>query len=185
MNKLLAILYYILAIEGFAQEYESYLSRPDILELSPKSHDIGPGWEKMKRGHIELVAQALGLYPEHQIYFLARDAELLYDQARVLLQDNPEELERIHLLNISRANMRKDGVKDYLVQEGISKKTLEQGKKILFVDTGFSGTIPNVIVPYFPSQYHSQFSSHLMASSNPSHPSSRVFLSWITQKSSI
>ena len=150
MKKLLAILCTLIVIAGFSVEPETYLSRPDILQLVPESHDMGGEWENLKRAHIEVVAQVLALYPGHEIYFLARDSELLYDQAKILLQDRPDELQRIHLLNISRANMRAKGVKNYLNQEGISETSLKQGKRILFVDTGFSGTIPRVIESYFP-----------------------------------
>ena len=179
MKKLLAILCYLLVIAGFSVEPENYLSRPDILQLVSESHDMGGEWENLKRAHIEVVAQVLALYPGHEIYFLARDSELLYDQAKILLQDRPDELQRIHLLNISRANMRANGVKNYLNQEGISETSLKQGKRILFVDTGFSGTIPRIIESYFPPQYSIQFSTHLLSSSNSSHPSSRIFLSWL------
>src|SRR6185312_15854150 len=82
---------------------------------------------------------------------------------------------KVHLLNVSRANMSDPHLKAYLAQNGISKETLVGNKKVLFVDTGFSGTIPKTIVSLFPGQ-ESHLQTHLMCSSNPSHPSTRTFL---------
>jgi len=160
--------------------YESYLSRPDILTLKPKAHlELGNDWSKLRRGHIEAVALLLEMYPDRELYFLARDSELLYDLARWVSRDDPAAAKRLHLLNISRANMRAEHIKDYLAQEGISEATLQAGKKVLFIDTGFSGTIPRVLSEYFPSALRKNLQTHLMSSSNPAHPSTRVFLTAI------
>ena len=78
--------------------------------------------------------------------------------------------------------MEAKGIKDYLAQEGIWVESLKQGKKILFVDTGFSGTISKKIQSYFPAKYSSRLVTHLLASSVPEHPRSRVFLSWFNQE---
>lgn len=130
----------------------------------------------MKPAHIEAVAEILEMYPTHEIYFLARDAELLYDLAILATHDEPEKAKRIHLLNISRANMRATQVKDYLEQEGISESELKSGKQVLFVDTGFSGTIPSVISEHFPEDLENHLKTHLICSSDPKHPSTRTFL---------
>jgi len=160
--------------------YESYLSRPDILKLKPKSHpELGPDWTNLKRGHVEAIAMLLEMYPDRELYFLARDSELLHDLARWITRDDPRASKRIHLLNISRANMRNLHTKEYLAQEGISEASLKAGKKVLFVDTGFSGTIPRVISEYFPTELWKNLQTHLMSSSNPEHPSTRVFLTAI------
>jgi len=160
--------------------YESYSTRPDILKLKPKAHpELGSDWAKLRRGHIEAVALLLEMYPDRELYFLARDSELLYDLARWAARDQPATLKRLHLLNISRANMLAEHAKDYLAQEGISEATLKAGKKVLFVDTGFSGTIPRVLSEYFPLELRGNLKTHLMSSSNPDHPSTRVFLTAI------
>lgn len=160
--------------------YESYDSRPDILKLQAKAHSgLGSDWSNLKRGHLEAVAMLLEMYPTQEIYFLARDSEILYDFARWVARDDAALSKRIHLLNISRANMRAEHVQDYLAQEGITSETLKSGKQVLFVDTGFSGTIPRVISEYYPAELRSQLKTHLMSSSNPAHPSTRVFLTAI------
>jgi hypothetical protein len=160
------------------QGFESYLSRPDVFKVTPRTHpELNTDfWRGLKRSHIEAIPQLIELYPDREIYFLARDSELLYDLAKLKFKNDPKILKRIHLLNISRANMRAEHVKDYLAQEGISEAALKNGKKILFVDTGFSGTIPKTIANYFPIDLRDQLKTHLMSSSNPAHPSSRVFL---------
>ena len=182
MKKLLAIFYSLLAVGTFSQEYESYQVRPDILQLTPQRHNLGRQWENFKRGGIEMVAMVLEMYPDYEIYFLARDAEIFYDQARIVLRDDLLELERIHLLNISRRNVRAEGVEHYLAQEGLSETSLKEGKKVLFVDTGFHATIPDIIKSYFNPRYSAQIRTHLFVSSNPEHPSSRSSLSWIYQR---
>ena len=154
--------------------------RPDILTVKPTPHpELPASWNDLKRGHAEAVAQILAMYPDREIHFLARDSELLYDFARVINKDNPAALSRIRLLNISRANMKAASVKDYLAQEGLSATALKSGKKILFVDTGFAGTIPQTIQSYIPVEYHSQLKTHLLCSANQKYPSTRVFLTAI------
>jgi len=160
--------------------YESYLSRPDVLKLKPKAHpELRADWPKLKRGHIEAVAMLLEMYPDRELYFLARDSELLYDLARWITRDDPAVSKRLHLLNVSRANMRDAHIQEYLAQEGISEATLKAGKKVLFVDTGFSGTIPRALSEYFPQELRKNLQTHLMSSSNSEHPSTRVFLTAI------
>jgi len=160
--------------------FESYATRPDILALTPQEHpELGGDWQKLKRGHLEAVAQMVGLYPDRELYFLARDSELLYDLARFYFKDDSGALSRIHLLNASRLNMRADHVREYLKQEGISEAGLRGGLQVVFIDTGFSGTIPRVLSEYFPAELGSKLQTHLLSSSNPRHPSSRVFLTSI------
>ncbi|MDX9732443.1 MAG: hypothetical protein RBT63_11780 [Bdellovibrionales bacterium] len=129
--------------------------------------------------HLEAIAQVLEMYPKHHIYFLARDSELLYDFAKLSLAQEPAQLERIHLLNISRGNMKAAHVADYLAQEGISEATLTSGRKVLFVDTGLAGTIPAMISSYFSKLARENLKTHLLSSNNSSHPSTRVFLGYL------
>ncbi|MGZ6331148.1 MAG: hypothetical protein ACXWP5_00910 [Bdellovibrionota bacterium] len=159
---------------------ENYADRPDIQKVRPRSHpELGKPWQLLERGHLEATALFLEMYPEHEIYFLARDSELLYDLIRKVTGKEPAIQSRFHLLNVSRANMNADHVLDYLAQEGISKRSLAAGKKILFVDTGFNGSISAKIRSYFPDKFKSQLRTHLLTSSNPEHPSTRVFLAAI------
>lgn len=162
-----------------AQDEISHIyRRPDILSVTPQQHnDLSPEWPKLRRAHLEAVAQLLELYPDREIYFLARDSELLYDLAKVMTRGNSKASKRLHLLNVSRLNMHSEHLPNYLFQEGISKTALKKGKKFLFVDTGFGGTIPNAIQRTLPWSDTSAFQTHLMASSNAEHPSTRVFLS--------
>jgi len=169
--------YFAYASDAIPSGYESYLDRPDILKIKPVTHnEFGSDWQNLKRAHLEATAQLLELYPDREIYFLARDSELLYDYARWALKDQPKALNQIHLLNVSRANMRADHISDYLSQEGISEKSLSSAKKFLFVDTGFEGTIPRVIGERFPAHLRSKLKTHLMCSQNANIPSTRVFL---------
>lgn len=66
------------------QGFESYLSRPDILNLEPGGNQVvDPKWEPMLKAHFSFVALLLELYPEEELYFLGRDGEYLYDAARL------------------------------------------------------------------------------------------------------
>jgi len=159
---------------------ESYASRPDPLLVLPQAHpELGPVWAKLRRAHIEAVAQILEVYPEEDIYFLARDAELHYDLARWVTRQDPVRASKLHLLNVSRTNRGSEHLTSYLAQEGISEESLRSGKKIVFVDTGQSGGISASIAEQFPKELRSAFRTQLMSSSTPFHPSSYVFLSAI------
>jgi hypothetical protein len=167
----------------FALADGTYRERPDVFAVEPHLHEnLIRGWDQMRKGHTEAVAQILGMYPDRQIYFLARDSELLYDLARVLNRDDPKTLARIHLLNVSRANMEAPDLHNYLEQEGLGLHALESGKKVLFVDTGFRGTIPAEISRGFPPRLEKQLQTHLLSSSNNAHPSSRVFLNSLSNR---
>jgi len=160
-------------------DQESYLDRPDILQVSTKAHNMGANWEALKKAHFAFVAELLELYsPDTQFYFLARDSEYLFDTAR-LVTEGTQDSKRIHLLNVSRGNMRDKNIKKYLAENGISDEGLSKGKKVLFVDTGFAGTIPGVIAENFSQDLRSQLKTHLIVSNNSQHPSSRVFLYFI------
>ena len=160
-----------------AADTESYLTRPDVLSVQArKNTPLMPGWEQFKRANLEAAAQLLELYPDSEIYFIARDSEHLYDYARIAARNDPAALKRLKLINVSRSNINTPGFKEYLAQEGLSEITLKTGKKVVFVDTGFSGSIPKTITDHFPVTIHNQIKTHLMCSMNPAHPSSRVFL---------
>ncbi len=165
------------AKSSFSSEQESYLARTEISAVPARPHpELGQAWQRVKRGHFEVVAMLLEMYPDRELYFLARDAELLHDLATIEAQGDPELLKRLHLLNVSRANVGSSQLKDYLAQEGLSEERLRTGKKILFVDTGYHGSIAEKILSQFPEALRQNFKTHLMASWNSKHPSSMTFL---------
>ena len=169
---------------------EYYSARPTIQAVPAVSHpDLSEKtWPLLKRAQLEFVAEILGLYPDQEIYFLARDSELIYDLSVLLMEvEDRAQLGRLHLINVSRANLVADHLLDYLAQEGISAQELQAGKRFLFVDTGFFGTIPKTITQQFVrdlgSGVNSQFQSHFLSSVNRRIPSSRVFLATLNPAS--
>lgn len=161
---------------GIPDGYESYAERPDILDVPTQALPPDSSWEKLKAAHFSLVAQLLAIYPsDTHLYFLARDAEYLYDVARLVTEGTPD-FERIHLLNVSRRNMKDPHLKEYLGDNGISEDALRAGRKVLFVDTGFQATIPKAIGEKFPEELRIQLKTHLIVSSTHLHPSTRSFL---------
>lgn len=164
---------------GFPPGFESYLDRPDILHVQPIPYNEDSIWtQRIRPAHFTFIAQLLEMHPDRQLYFLARDSEHLFDVARLVTQGTAD-ADRVHLLNVSRANMRDPNIKEYLAQNGISEEALINGKKVLFVDTGFAGTIPKVIADNFSPQARESLKTHLIVSSNSSHPSSRSFLFYL------
>lgn len=170
---------------GLPEDVELYSSRPAILTLTAKAHpELGGEWAALKRGHTELVAMLLEMYPDREIYFLARDGELLYDYAKAATREEPATQKRLHLINVSSTTKDMRHLDDYLAQEGISRETLSAGKKVLFVDTGFNGTIPTAIANRFPLALRSRLQAQLILSTNSVFPSSRVFLTAINPAAS-
>jgi hypothetical protein len=163
--------------KGLPQGWESYLDRPQILSLKAEALKTSdPSWEKLKAAHFSFIAFLLEAYPPNtKIYFLARDSEHLYDVAMLATQGTKNS-QRFHLLNVSRASMRDGNLIPYLKQNGISAEGLRKGDKVVFIDTGFEGTIPKVISEALPHDVGDKLNTHLLVSSNPRHPSSRSFL---------
>ncbi len=179
---LMAFIHLAQAADNRDQKYgvESYVERPNILSLNSKLAPSDIEWENIKLAQLNLIAQMIELYPNEEIYFLARDAEYIYDLANVLLQEDPVTLRRIHLLNISRENVKAPSKIEYLKQNGISASRLKN-KQILFVDTGYNGSIPKQIASLFPANLSQKISTHLIVSSSSLFPSSRVFLQQINR----
>ena len=159
-----------------------YPGGPDILSAKPESHSFGKFWEKSKSAQLRTLAMLIEMYPQHELYFLERDATLLGQTGLAIAQiENEDSLKnRIHFLQISRKNLKDPLLLDYLKQEGISKETLSQGKQVLFIDTGFVGSIPRAIIKHFPD-FENQIAAHMIVAApddrewrNP-FPSSRVF----------
>jgi formylglycine-generating enzyme required for sulfatase activity len=172
-----------LAASKCARLLESYADRPAILEVKPQRHpQLNSNWAEMKKAHLEATAQLVEMYPHEEIYFLARDSELLYDIAMLMTQGEPGVQARLHLVNVSRANMNHAELKAYLEQEGVTEAKLASGKKFIFIDTGFAGTIPNKIQQLYPREMRPQLRTHLISSNNPSHPSTRVFLTMLNRE---
>lgn len=158
--------------EGF----ESYLDRPDILALEPRTLPSDPGWERIKAAQFSFIAFLLEAYSsDTKLYFLARDSEHLYDTAKLVTRGTPD-AERIHLINISRVNMRDPLLLPYLAQNGITADGLRRGQKVLFIDTGYAGTISRVVNETLPIDVRGKIKTHLLMSSGKEHPSSRSFL---------
>lgn len=166
---------------GLASAQQLYSDRPPVEELPSralKPNEMPKQWKDFRGGMLNYVAELLALYPNDKIYFLARDGEFLYDIARLLYADDPGKLGQFQLLNVSRKNMNDPHLSDYLRQEGLTKEALA-GKKAVFVDTGFSGTIPDAIKKTIGPELARQTSSHMVVSVNPQIPSARVFLQTI------
>ncbi len=130
-----------------------YSSGPDILTATPRHHSFGKTWEQSKYAQLKTLAMLIEMYPDHEIYFLDRDARFLGQTGLLIgeIENDPTLKNRIHFLNVSRENVKDPLLKEYLKQEGISEKSLEQGKKILFIDTGFIGSLPRHIMSLFPN----------------------------------
>ncbi len=112
--------------------WESYLNRPDILEVPSHEQSLDLSEQKLKAAHFSFIAQLLETYPaETHLYFLARDSEYLYDVAR-LVTAGTSDAARIHLINVSRANMRDPNLKSYLKDNGISEGNTRPGSESSF-----------------------------------------------------
>jgi hypothetical protein len=162
----------------YAESWEPYSVRPDILTLESHNHELGPLWDSSKAAQFSFIASLLAFNDEKtHFYFIARDSEYLYDTARLVTQ-NSENAKRIHLINISRLNLDDSQTKMYLAQQGLTQDNLLHERKALFIDTGFSGTVPRNIEEFFKNQALDHIHTQLLVSSNRHIPSSRIFLSY-------
>lgn len=159
-----------------------YSAGPDILNVEPKKHEFGKVWEMSKSGQLKTLAMLIEMYPDHDLYFLDRDARLLGQTGLLIgeIEKDPSLKSRIHFLNVSRKNIKDPLLNEYLKQEGISTDSLAQGKKVLFIDTGFIGSLPRHMISLFP-KHKDQFNVHMIVAAaddredrNP-FPSTRVF----------
>lgn len=137
--------------------------------------DLDPRWPVYRRAMLEGALQFQAFYSNSDLYFLARDAEYMYDMLRLM---NPRS-KTIHLLNVSRLNMRDEAVGEYLKQEGIDTESLMEanGKEKVLIDTGFVGTIPNAIKKRFPHYAQRKIKTHLICSDTSVYPSSYTVMS--------
>ena len=156
-----------------AKDIEYYTDRPQILKLEPRTTK-NKEWLNLNWAQTEFLAQLLGLYPTQHLYFLARDGEYLYDLALVLTQNQPQLKKRIHLINVSRLNMEDKLLKAYLQQSGVTETMIDQAG-VVFVDTGFSGTIGKKIQKMYPSRIREKMKIHLIESNASDIPASKIF----------
>ena len=171
-------------VSGFpsmaAPAQESYNDRPDIFQINPQRTEFDANWESIKKAQLIFVAQLLELYPEKQLYFLARDGEYLFDLAQ-LATKGTSDFNRIHLINVSRSNMRDRNFVVYLDQQGISEQSLLAGKEIILIDSGYNGSIPDHIKFQFSDQASRNIQSQFILSKDPKIPSSRSFLLFLNK----
>lgn len=177
--RLIVISLCFIAFSGRGEGEKPYV-RTEIEDIAPKPHEnidiMGIKWDNMRKAHVEAVAAMVNIYPNQDIYFLARDAEYMYDMAKLLV---PDQASRFHLINVSRLHIEplsgcETNLKEYLVQNGITEAKLAKGEVVLF-DTGFKGTIPEAIQRLFPD-HGDKISTHLMVSRNPDMPPLRSSL---------
>lgn len=170
-----------------ANDWESYYDvRPNVLELpQDKSSQQRlffdnireQSWKNLRWGFLSVNSILLAAYPQDtHFYFLARDAELLYDLMKLMTQGTEAE-SRVHLLNVSRSSVGSKDLKDYLADHGLTDENLIRGRKAVIVDTGLVGSIPSHIRSLFPKHLRPQIKGHLLVSETPqNYPSSLSFL---------
>lgn len=155
-----------------------YSNRPDIFNVPAQElpyhlgNAAGAHWSGMLEAHFDAVAFILEAYSNREVYFLARDSELLYDAARLATNGAAN----MHLLNVSRVNMEDALLPQYLARHGIDKYSLGQSEGVVMIDTGFVGSIPNKIKTLFPAHLASKIHTHLLVSNTGAIPSMRTFL---------
>jgi hypothetical protein len=119
-------------------------SRPDILSprvksqphnLVSKIHD----WAKIQKASYWMAAEVLALYPNEHLVFLARDASIIYDVARLLTHATLDQ-KRIHILSISQGSNSKKELKFYLQSHGITE-ALMAGQGLVLIDSGYRGSV--------------------------------------------
>jgi hypothetical protein len=123
---------------------EPYSVRPKIEEMEPLKSEIPnelfPDWSRFKKASLSLIAEIGAIYPDHDVYFFARDAEYLYDLARLLEANGIQIGFRPKLVVVSSDMVRSPDLKRYLIQEGMDE-SLRNGRDILLVDSGIRGSV--------------------------------------------
>lgn len=110
------------AAPAIPEGWESYLSRPDVLSMTPQNAEIKESDTNLIKAHFSFIAFLLEAYPaDTKIYFLARDSENLFDVARLVTKGTAD-ANRFHLLNVSRGNMHDANLVPYLKENGIWQK---------------------------------------------------------------
>ena len=165
---------FILCLSGVtAWAKDRVFDRPDILNLSKASSTENINarrWDNSKSAYLEMIALVIGLYPEHNYYFLARDAEYMYDLMRWLYRDQPAVLSRIKLLSLSRGIYGDPNLPDYLRQEGFTEINLRE-RPALLIDSGYLGTTLKVVHNFLPAEFRERVEAHFIGSHNSIVPS--------------
>lgn len=117
--------------------YKFYSQRPDIHQLDSSNHKILKPGQKVSVEIYSLLAGMLsGIYADHHLIFLARDAEYAFDIFSLINRKINQDLPlTVSLVNLSRKNIGKANTKEYLQQ---FLKESGEGP-ILFIDTCCGG----------------------------------------------
>jgi hypothetical protein len=170
------ILSLFFSLSALAQADDRLPERPSIFSVRAKASDHGAIWETYKKSQLILIAQLLELYPsDTTLYFLARDAEYLFDLAQLATKGQAD-FARIKILNVSRKNLEDPNLIHYLKQNGLTEQSLRQGRKVILVDTGWQGTIGDYMRTLFAEELAENIKMQLIISRSGEDPSSRAFL---------
>jgi hypothetical protein len=96
-----------------------------------------------------------------------------------LTSGSHREQERSHLLNVSQDTKESPHLEKYLASRGLDRHSVLLGKKGVFLDTGYYGSIPKALSEVFTSAAPKQLVTQLMVSGNPDVPSSRSSLFYL------
>ncbi|MBC7371289.1 MAG: hypothetical protein H7326_06985 [Bdellovibrionaceae bacterium] len=128
----------------------------------------------MKAGQMGLLAFLLETY-SGPVYMFGRDMEYFYDFAKLGTAGSADH-DRIHLMNVSRANVADANIKSYLHQEGLTEEKILSSENILLLDTAYVGTMPTAVKKLFSEKARQKMKIQLLVSKEPGIPSSRSFL---------
>jgi hypothetical protein len=152
-------------------------ARPGVLAVAPISHSGLHGlWPQWKRGHVEVAAAVLELFPKAELYATGRDALWLHDALALAVRDDAAALARLHILEISSKSAAVANLGFYLEQEGLSATRLAAGTQYIVVDVNFSGGTPRAMRQCFDALHASQIRGYFLCAANAENTSSRVFL---------
>ncbi|MFN8845780.1 MAG: hypothetical protein ACK5V3_00040 [Bdellovibrionales bacterium] len=180
-NFIFTLLAISIAFNSFAitnannNQIEFYSDRPNVLELRARTTK-NTDWQNLNWAQLEFIAQLLGLYPQQHLYFLARDGEYLFDLALVLTEHQPALRKRLHLINVSRNNQSSSNLKKYLVENGLTDEFIVK-YGVVFVDSGYSGSIAKHIQTKYPKNVQKKMQIHLIESQDEAIPASETFKS--------
>lgn len=106
---------------------------------------------------IQSVATLVEKYPESTLYFLGRDAEILYDACNIMYPSRSSVLLAGSTL-LFETNKQGD-IATYLEKKGFNNEILNKSEpKAVLVDTGYRGSIGFLIRKALSNQYHLDYS---------------------------
>ena len=157
-----------------------YEDRLELDELKAvDSPEVLEGRRQFVEAQLNATALIASLYKNHEIYFLARDGEYLYDTAKKMMSKNSN----VHLINVSRKLKDHANVLDYLSEFGLEKGGPTSGKPAVFVDTGHAGTVPTHLINLLGMKLGKDANIQLMRSKNTGTiPATYVFLSTLSEQ---